>query len=570
MSPGGGVARKVRRTVARSAKVGLGWTTSPTLLRSRVVSGLWGVALASPGIPEGTRSRLAGHVQDSLLRAGRTEQALRTSDAALRRIRNRRFRADLLMRQVGAELEAGTPPSLPAAVSAELAVADGLLAKGDRRGAVLAVQTVHRQLFHRRLQFDRMTSPLADDPAGFLAPWHASATVQALSAPRGRSGAPGPVPTDRPLRLLIATYGNHGFLNAIRRHFEQRPDVEVRFLDPGEDGTHVPLLNNSRAMMEHILAGRSSYGDRVREWLGPQLEWADVVFVDWCAAMAVLFSLLDPGSTRVIVRLHSFEAFAHWPHLVDFSRVDDLVFVSDHLRDLAVAAVPGMAAAGTRLHVISNAMDLRSYRRPKNPEARFTLGVVGIKAVAKDPGWAVRVLRHLRAHDDRYRLALYGHDLNADASPDARRFWDELLAEIADLEAAGAVVRMGQTEDMPEAFREVGVVVSSSVRESFHCALVEGAASGAVPVVRDWPFFAGRPASARSLFPPDWVVDSPEEAAERIRSLTATEQAWRSAGEAAAEHAIATWDWEIVKNHFDDLVYGMAVATAGGSPGGGK
>ncbi|MEQ4303024.1 glycosyltransferase family 1 protein [Plantactinospora sp. B6F1] len=552
---------------ARSASAGLGWTTSPAFVRLRLGSGLWGAVLAVPGLPERARGRLAGKVQASLLRAGRPEQAARTSGVALRRIQNRRLRADLLMRQVSAELDSGTPPSLPAAVAAELAIADSVLTKGNVRAAAASLQTAHRQLFHRRLQFDRMTSPLADDPAGYLAQWHASAAVGALSAPRGRSGTPGPVPTDRPLRLLIATYGNHGFLAAIRRHFTERPDVEVRFLDPGEDGgTHVPLLNNSRAMMEHVLSGRSSYGDRVREWLGPQLEWADVVFVDWCAAMAVLFSLLDPGSTRVIVRLHSFEVFAHWPHLVDFSRVDDLIFVSDHLRDLAVAAVPAMTTAGTRLHVISNAMDLRAYRRPKNPDARFTLAVVGIKAVAKDPGWAVRVLRHLRASDDRYRLALFGQDLNADASPDARRFWDELLAEMADLEATGAVVRMGQTEDMPEAFRDVGVIVSSSVRESFHCALVEGAASAAVPVVRDWPFFAGRPASARTLFPVDWVVDSPEEAAERIRSVTATEEAWRSAGEAAADHAIATWDWEIVKHQFDEVVYGMAVAATGRGP----
>lgn len=560
-------ARSVRRTAVRSVKAGLGWTASPVLVRSPVVSGLWRAVLSAPGLPERARSKLTDQVQASLLRAGRPAQAVRTSGAALRRIRNRRLRTDLLIRQATAELETGTPPTLPAAVSAELAFADEFLGQGDVRGTVRSLQAAQRLLFNRRLHFDRLSSPLADDAGRFLAPWHQSTAVRALSAPRGRGGLPGPVPTDRPLRLLLATYGNHGFLKSIREHFEQSPKVEVRFLDPGEEGgQHVPLLNNSRAMMEHILRGESTYGDRVREWLGPHVAWADVVFVDWCAALAVLFTLVDPGSTRIVVRLHSFEAFALWPHLVDFSRVDDVIFVSDHLRDLAVEAVPGLASGGPRLHVLSNAMDLRSYRRPKNPDARFTLAVVGIKAVAKDPGWAVRVLRHLRTYDDRYRLLLFGHELKAEASPDTRRFWDEFLAEIADLEAAGAVVRMGQCDDMPEAFRDVGVIVSSSVRESFHCALVEGAASGAVPVVRDWPFFAGKPTGARSLFPKDWVVDTPEEAAERVRSVTVTEEAWRSAGAAAAAHAIDTWDWEIVKHGFDGVVYGMPVAAAGEGP----
>ncbi|WP_230686418.1 glycosyltransferase family protein [Catellatospora vulcania] len=550
-------ARSTRRATARSARAALRLAASPSVMRSRMLAGLWGAVVSAPGVPDRARRELAGVVHASLLRAGRPAEAARTAATALGRMRNRRARADLLARQAKAELDFGTPPSLQAAVAAELALADALYAQGNHRAAVASLQTAQRQLFDRRLHFDRLTSPLTQDPTGFLSAWHASPAARALSAPRGRRGPAAPLPTDRPVRLLIATYGNHGFLNPIRRHFEQLSNVEVRFLDPGEDGgTQVPMLNNSRAMMEHALAGGSPFGDEVAAWLEPHVSWADVVFVDWLAALTVLFTLVDPGKTRIIARLHSFEAFAVWPHLADYSRIDDLVFVSDFLRDLTVAVTPALTAGGTTPHVVSNAMDLRSFQGDKDADARFTLGLVGIKAVAKDPRWAVEVLRHLRAHDERYRLFFYGHELNADASPDARRYWDGFLADIADLEPSGAVVRRGQTADMPAALREVGVILSTSVRESFHCALVEGAASGAVPVVRDWPFFAGGPSSARTLFPADWMADTPEEAAKRILALTADEQTWREAGAAAAAHAIATWDWEVVKHQFEQLVLG--------------
>ncbi|MFU8873789.1 glycosyltransferase [Micromonospora sp. SL4-19] len=552
MSAGSSARRAARRSLERALRL----TTSPRALRSGALTGLWKVVLAAPAIPDRTRVRLADAVHAGLLRTGRPERAARTSAVAAARLRDPRLRATVLARQANAELADGTPPSLAAAVAAELTLADAALARGDVSGAVTSVQAAQRRLFDRRLHFDRLTSPLADAPAEFLAGWHASTAVRALSAPRGRSASVAAAPVDRPLRLLMVTYGNHGFLDLIRRHFDDRPDVELRFLDPGETGTHVPLMGKSQAMMEHVLAGRSEYGDAVAEWLAPQVEWADVVFVDWCAALAVLFTLIDPGSTRVIVRLHSFEAFAAWPHLVDYTRVDDMIFVSDHLRDLTVAAVPALAAADTRRHVVSNAMDLRSYRRPKTEDARFTLGLVGIKAVAKDPRWAVEVLRELRAHDERYRLLLIGRDLDADATADSRRYWDGFLADIAELEPSGAVVRLGQTDDVPGALTEVGVILSSSVRESFHCGLVEGAASGAVPVVRDWPFFAGRPASARTLFPADWMVDTPAEAAQRILAVTATEDSWRKAGEEAAEHAVETWDWQRVKREFDQIVAG--------------
>ena len=276
--------------------------------------------------------------------------------------------------------------------------------------------------------------------------------------------------------------------------------------------------------------------------------------MDWCVAAAAMTTLVDPGDTRVVMRLHSFETFSYWPHLIDFSRVDDLVFVSDHLRDLTREVVPALTGPqAPTLHVIPNAMDLRRFERRKNPDARFTVGLIGTSAVAKDPRWAVEVLRHLRAADERYRLVLVGGGLNAKASESVRRYQAALSADLAELEPSGAVARLGHTDDVPGVLADIGVILSTSVRESFHCALVEGAASGAIPVARDWPFFAGRETGARTLFPADWVVGTPAEAAERIRAATASEEAWRAEGATAAEHATKTWDWSVVRHDFDEL-----------------
>lgn len=548
----------------RMASAALRVTLPFSVARSRLAARLWTAVVSAPGLTDALRVELADRVHANLLDAGYPALAARVSHNARRRIGSPRMRADLLLRQASAQIPFGTPPGLTAAATAELALADKSLVDGDIQPAATSLQSVQRLLFDRRLHFDRLSSPLAEDAGRFLAAWHGSTAAQALSAPRGRSAVAKPPPAGRPVRLLLATYGNHGFIELIRQHFDQMPDVEVRFFDPTGDASNVALLGNSRRMMEHILSGRSAYGDKVAAWLQPQVEWADVVFVDWCAALAVLFSTIDPGSTRMVVRLHSFEAFALWPHLVDFSRVDDLVFVSEHLRDLVTAAVPAVRSGGPRLHVIANAMDLRAFAGEKAPDARFTLAVVGIKAVAKDPRWAVEVLRHLRSQDDRYRLILFGDDVKAAASEDARKYLDLLLADIGDLEPSGIVSRPGHVTDMPTAMTDVGVVVSSSVRESFHCGLVEGVASGAVPVVRDWPFFAGRRNGARSLFPPEWIVDTPRAAADLILAATASEETWRKTGTDSSAHALATWDWEAVKHQFDWMVRGIGTAAAPG------
>ena len=84
------------------------------------------------------------------------------------------------------------------------------------------------------------------------------------------------------------------------------------------------------------------------------------------------------------------------------------------------------------------------------------------------------------------------------------------------------------------------------------------AASGAAPVVRHWPFFAGRFAGggARSLFPADWVVNTADQAAARIRALTADEATWRRAGADASRHVTASWDWDVVGGWLDGLLLG--------------
>jgi glycosyltransferase involved in cell wall biosynthesis len=288
--------------------------------------------------------------------------------------------------------------------------------------------------------------------------------------------------------------------------------------------------------------------------LRPHLDWADVVFMDWCKAGAALLTRIDPGTTRVMIRLHSQEVFTDWPYLVDWSRVDDLIFVSDHLRDYTRAAVPSVTApGGPRLSVLPNAMDLRPYARPKPADARFTVGLVGFSAIAKDPRWAIEVLRRLRRQDPRYRLLLIGGDVRGRVSAAAGRYDRAYRRDLAELEPAGAVRRYGPTDDVPAALTGVGTILSSSVRESFHCGLFEGAASGAVPVVRDWPFFPG---AALRMFPADWVVTSPDQAADRILAVTGSEPTWRAAGAAAAAEVLDRWDWPVIAAAYDEAIGG--------------
>ena len=66
---------------------------------------------------------------------------------------------------------------------------------------------------------------------------------------------------------------------------------------------------------------------------------------------------------------------------------------------------------------------------------------------------------------------------------------------------ADAVVFDGFGNDMDEWYSKVGIVLSTSDFESFHLTIADGAASGAVPALLNWP-------GADLIYPDSWLSGS--------------------------------------------------------------
>lgn len=490
---------------------------------------------SEPPAPGGMLRRAARRLKAGLREAGaekRLAALLETADAA--------------GRAVGAELVEGRPlPDLVSAYSAELDLADAYLGEERLDESTASYLQATRLAFHRAAHFDSVSSPLAQDPEGFIGPLVASRTHRRLNRRLGRESAAVPA-AGRPTRVLIACQGNDAFLGCILRSIAADPGIEVEVVMPADLGSTGARATEVPRLLRSVLARGDREIKTAERDLRERLDWADVVFLEWCDSLAYVFTLVDPGTTKMIVRLHGYEAFTVWPHLVDFTRVDAVVFPSEHHRALVSRATPNLRESGAAQLVIPNAVELAGFRRPKDAAARFVLGLVGFSSIAKDPCWAFEVLRELRRRDDRYQLLLIGGDLEVDESTVARRYVERFAAELAELEAEGAVQRYGPTDDVPRALERVGVIVSSSVRESQHLGLIEGAASGAVPVVRDWPFYATGAEGLDGLFPREWVIGSVADAVERVLSATGDERRWRELGEQAAGFAMDAFDFSTV------------------------
>src|SRR5665811_1905139 len=280
-------------------------------------------------------------------------------------------------------------------------------------------------------------------------------------------------------------------------------------------------------------------------------DWADTVFVEWGHRALPWVSLLRDVRARVVARVHSYEAFTPMPMHTDWSGIDDLVFVSPHIRALVEASVPALSD-GPRLHTIANRNLLGAYELPKYEGSEYTLGLVGWNNVTKDPQWALDLLETLLEHDHRWRLRLVGHGFpRTNLTGPATKYRDALMARIDAL--GDAVERPGFTSDVPEALRHIGVIVSSSRREGTHEGLIQGVASGAFPVVRNWPYVA-RWGGARTMVPDEWVVDTAQEGARMLLAAAEDEIDFAERRRAMTEWMVRRYDWAVVRPRLDALL----------------
>ncbi|MCG7308169.1 glycosyltransferase [Brachybacterium sp. ACRRE] len=407
---------------------------------------------------------------------------------------------------------------------AELRRADALLARGDDDGAVEWFDKALRVAYHASLHYGLEDSPLITDPDGFLAPVRASAVGRLLLAPPVRDEGPSrPAPRERaasagasgaeesaPVRLLVIAQRNWTFVNPVidaleAYGFEVRR-VEVDDLPPAERPTRERVL---RARMELARTGRRLPTPAA---LAEPFDWADVVLVEWGHHVLTWVSLLADMPRLAAARIHRFEAYTPFPLLTVFDVVDRVLFVSPHVRALIQHLTPNLERAGEIIGV-DNFLAYGLGPEPRADRDPHLLAQVGWLRPVKDVLFTLDLLERVRAKDPRHRLQLIGPGLPEDPAQDTA-FQARVRRRIAQF-PAGAVQVLGARSDVPDLLAMAGWIISSSLHEGVHEAVMEGIAAGCVPLIRNWP--DARPyGGAGVIYPDRWVVEDLDEAVERV------------------------------------------------------
>ncbi|MGQ4574833.1 glycosyltransferase [Dermabacteraceae bacterium P7006] len=446
-------------------------------------------------------------------------------------------------------LSAGKQPTLrelQPTVSRLLKSADKQLGKGRETLAVYLFDLALQISFHPAVHYGESLSPFSLQTDAFLRPYRESALGKLMfTHPDPITPARKTTPGDflgRPRRALVLSHDSWTFIDRVVSEMSQDGTYEFRRfcvadLPSGERPSH-------RAIAQmRFTASRHNILQPVPESLAKYLDWADTVVIEWATYPLAWFSLLDTDrfNVRVVARMHRYEMFTPYPLLMRFSVIDQFCFVAPGVQSFVAATAPRLEQC---LHVVTvpNVHDFYDFKvAGENTPTRDQFALIQIKWAneVKDVEFTLETLRLLRKEDSRYHLVLVGDDLPDKPAPADKDRVERLRKQLSDL--GDCVTRLGFRRDIPSLLASAGFIISSSRTEGTHESVAEGAATGCIPVVRNWPEMAPW-GGAALLYPREWIVESPDEAAQRILSAD-----W-------PKDSVSARDWLLTKRNPEKII----------------
>lgn len=215
---------------------------------------------------------------------------------------------------------------------------------------------------------------------------------------------------------------------------------------------------------------------------------ADIIFCEWGNEVAALLSKYAPPDKKLIIRIHSYEVFTHWHMLLNMGGVDGLIFVAPHIKNIFMKnASPEYydCPKFDNIAVIPNIKNFDNYTTDKNSMAKFTLGMAGYNKRNKGLLKALKILKQLKSENNAWTLHLAGHEFDPAFAADYNYWIDECKSFIEEHGLQESVIFDG-FQDMGAWLPDIGYILSVSDREGTHEALLEGVASGCIPIIIDW------------------------------------------------------------------------------------
>jgi len=208
--------------------------------------------------------------------------------------------------------------------------------------------------------------------------------------------------------------------------------------------------------------------------------WSDVVWLEWGNELAMRLTT-DAGllnGRNVIIRIHSYETFLPYIKYINYDRIDCLIFVAEHIKDLVLDQVPKITKMVKDIRVIPNGVDLDAIpfkeRGPGN-----NLAYIGYINFKKGPMLLMQAFAHLSKINPDLRLHVAGQF----QEPRYELYFKQFLEHTGLMDKA---TFYGHVTDIPAWLEDKHYIISTSVLESQGMGIMEAMAAGVKPLIHNF------------------------------------------------------------------------------------
>lgn len=320
-----------------------------------------------------------------------------------------------------------------------------------------------------------------------------------------------------PKKILLVTEINWNFMRPIAEAIENDEEFELRTLELSK--IQFPEeLSPDTLLGRHVLLKEDGIRMEGGYYWQDQIDWADEIFVEWTNRAAIWISWFIPPEKRLVIRIHSYEAFSAHPFLINWGNVDAFVSVSPHILSF-VSDLCRLDRYQIEKQVIPNLNFPQASYSAKEAKVACSIGMIGYNNKNKNAIMGLEIIDQLRANGVELRLYLMGHPFDDEEDdPVEVEYRSKFEAYLKDKKLESLIEYIPFNPNIDEGIKYFNFILSTSLREGTHESLIQAMLRSTVPVIRKWPILS-QYKSAENIYSSEWIFKDSSEMAGFIKNV---------------------------------------------------
>jgi len=283
----------------------------------------------------------------------------------------------------------------------------------------------------------------------------------------------------------------------IRNSLKQ--DIKIAFLClPGLDNFLKDIVETFSLGYDVKLVVTTD-GDQISE----AIKWADIVWLEWANDLAIFATNQVPEiqNKKVVCRLHSYEIFTQFPEKINWTNIDKLIFVGDHIKRILHELHPNLNIDPDKEEIVYNGVDLDKFKFSIHKPG-YNLSVLAHINYKKDPSAWIQIISKLKEIDNRYKLHVGG-----DFQDTRYKIYFDYTKKEMNLE--NNFIIHGWIKEVDKFLEDKDYTLSTSIHEGHPYNILESMARGIKPVILNY-------SGAKEQWPNELIYNTIDEAVEKI------------------------------------------------------